>query len=114
MRAKGKLSQALSLRKEFSRKGATAQRVKYLSGCWVAAANGEEKLQSVTLVRGGKRWQIACDYLACGFHLVPNLELAELLGCAIHNDGVRVDEFQQTSVSQVYSAGETTGIGGLD
>ena len=114
MRAKGKLSQALSLRKEFSRKGATAQRVKYLSGCWVAAANGEEKLERVTLVRGGKRWQIACDYLACGFHLVPNLELAELLGCAIENGRVTVDEFQQTTITNVYSAGEATGVGGLE
>ena len=114
VREKGKLSQALSLRKEFSRKGATAQRIKYLSGCWVAAAHGDKKLESVTLVRGGKRWQLACDYLACGFHLVPNVELAELLGCAVENGRVIVDEFQQTTVSQIYSAGEATGIGGLE
>lgn len=77
-------------------------------------AHGDEKLEGVTLLRGGKRWQVSCDYLACGFHLMPNLELAELLGCAIDTAGVRVDEFQQTTVSQVYSAGETTGIGGLE
>jgi D-hydroxyproline dehydrogenase subunit alpha len=112
--AKGKLLQAWTLKKDFSRKDAKAQRIRYLTSCWAVEAHGNEKLQSVTLVRGGKRWQVACDYLACGFHLVPNLELAELLGCGIHNDGVRVDEFQQTSVSQVYGAGETTGIGGLD
>jgi len=102
-----KSSQAFALKRQL--KG-----VPYRSGCWVVAARGEEKLESVTLVRGGKRWELACDYLACGFHLVPNLELAELLGCAIENGRVRVDEFQQTNVSQIYSAGEATGIGGLE
>jgi NADPH-dependent 2,4-dienoyl-CoA reductase/sulfur reductase-like enzyme len=88
--------------------------IRYLTGCWPVAAHGVEKLTSVTLQRGGKRWQVECDYLACGFHLVPNLELAELLGCKIENGAVSVDEFQQTSVPHVYAAGETTGIGGLD
>ena len=111
---KGKLSQALSLRKEFSRKGATAQRVGYLNGCWVLEAHGDEKLDSITLVRGGKRWQVKCDYLACGFHLVPNVELPELLGCAVEDGSVTVDRFQQTTVKNVYSAGESTGIGGLE
>ena len=53
--------------------------VPYRSGCWVSEAHGKEQLESVTLVRGGKSWRVACDYLACGFHLVPNVELAELL-----------------------------------
>ena len=113
---KVKLSQAWRLRRDFSRKGAKAQRknIQYLSGCWVVATHGEDKLQSVTLLRGGKRWEVACDYLACGFHLVPNVELAELLGCVVENGCVRVDEFQQTTMAQVYSAGEATGIGGLE
>jgi len=103
----GKSTQAFELKRRL--KG-----VKYLSGCWVVAAHGDEKLRSVTLRRGGKRWQVECDYLACGFHLVPNLELAELLECRIENGAVTVDEFQQTSVPNVYAAGEATGIGGLD
>jgi NADPH-dependent 2,4-dienoyl-CoA reductase/sulfur reductase-like enzyme len=45
---------------------------------------------------------------------VPNLELAELVGCDIRDGVVSVDEFQQTSVPRVYSAGESTGIGGLE
>ena len=110
----GKLSQALSLRKEFSRKGATAQRTKYMSGCWVLSAHGYQNLESVTLFRGGKRWEVACDYLACGFHLVPNVELAELLGCRVEDCRVTVDQFQRTTVANVYSAGEATGIGGLE
>ena len=109
----GKLSQAWELRRDFARKGAKAQS-KYLRGCWVVEARGEKKVQSVTLVRGAKRWEVECDYLACGFHLVPNVELAELLGCAVEDGHVRVDEFQQTTVMNDYSAGETTGIGGLE
>ena len=100
----GKLSQAFAL----------AKGIRYLKDCWVAAANGEEKLEAVVLQRHGKRWNVFCDYLACGFHLVPNLELAELLGCEIADGAVRVDDFQQTSVRQVYAAGESTGIGGLE
>jgi D-hydroxyproline dehydrogenase subunit alpha len=103
----GKTAQALSLKRQLSG-------VKYLSASWPLAAHGQDKLESVTLFRRGKRWQVACDYLACGFHLVPNVELAELLGCAVDRGAVRVDEFQQTTVSNVYSAGETTGVGGLE
>ena len=88
--------------------------VSYQSGCWVSEAHGEELLKGVTLVRGSKSWRVECDYLACGFHLVPNVELAELLGCRMERGSVTVDEFQQTTVANVYSAGETTGIGGLE
>jgi D-hydroxyproline dehydrogenase subunit alpha len=103
----GKARQSVRLKRQL--KG-----VQYLTGCWPVAAQGDEKLTSVVLQRRAKRWQVECDYLACGFHLVPNLELTELLGCEIENGGVRVDEFQQTSVTQVYAAGEATGIGGLE
>jgi NADPH-dependent 2,4-dienoyl-CoA reductase/sulfur reductase-like enzyme len=105
--AVSKSSQAFELRRQL--KG-----VRYLTDCWVTAAHGAEKLEGVSLSRGGKRWSVSCDYLACGFHLVPNLELAEFLGCAIRGGAVSVDEFQQTSVRGVYSAGESTGIGGLE
>jgi NADPH-dependent 2,4-dienoyl-CoA reductase/sulfur reductase-like enzyme len=105
--ASGKATQARELRRKL--KG-----VRYVTGCWPVAAHGDEKLASVTLQRGGKRCQVECDYFACGFHLVPNLELPELLGRKIENGAVTVDEFQQTSVPHVYAAGETTGIGGLE
>ncbi|HEX3185952.1 MAG TPA: FAD/NAD(P)-binding oxidoreductase [Pyrinomonadaceae bacterium] len=103
----GKTSQVFALRREL--KG-----VRYLTDCWVVEAYGKEKLERVTLQRAGKRWSVSCDYLASGFHLVPNLELAELLGCEIADGAVGVDEFQETSVKQVYAAGEATGIGGLE
>jgi len=115
MLQKGKLRQAWKLGKEISRKGAKAQRraPRYLSACWPLAAHGAEKLERVTLFRGGKRWEVSCDYLACGFHLVPNVELAELLGCEL-DSAVRVNEFQETTVPRVYAVGEITGIGGLE
>jgi len=103
----GKMSQAFSLKRQLRGVG-------YMSGCWVVAAHGAGKLESVTLFRGGKRWQVPCDYLACGFHLVPNVELAELLLCLVENGRVRVDQYQQTSVANIYGAGEVTGIGGLE
>ncbi len=88
--------------------------VPYLPGCWVVSAHGAGKLQSVTLFYGGKTWQEECDYLACGFHLVPNVELAMLLGCRTELGSVHVDEFQETTVPRTYSAGETTGVGGVE
>ncbi len=88
--------------------------VPYLTGCWPVAAAGKHKLESVTLRRGSKTWSQPCDYLACGFHLVPNTELAALLGCAVEDGKVRVDDLQQTTVPGVYCAGEPTGIGGLE
>src|SRR5438552_9936188 len=88
--------------------------VPFLTSCWPIEARGEEKLSSVVLRQGGKIWNVECDYLACGFYLLPNLELPGLLGCELPNGVVRVDEFQQTSVPEVYCAGESTGIGGLE
>jgi len=68
----------------------------------------------ITLNRNGKNEVIECDYLACGFHLVPNTELASLLGCDLTDGLVDVDEFQLTSRENVYCAGEPTGIGGVE
>jgi NADPH-dependent 2,4-dienoyl-CoA reductase/sulfur reductase-like enzyme len=103
----GKLAQAV-----FSRSALLG--IPYLSGCWPVAAEGRDKLESVTLRRGARTWSEPCDYLACGFGLVPNVELAALLGCRVGEAGVGVDEYQQTSVAGVYSAGDATGIGGVD
>jgi D-hydroxyproline dehydrogenase subunit alpha len=96
------------------RQGWNLRAPKYLSGCWVVKAQGEGKVESATLVRGEKQWSVSCNYLACGFHLEPNIELAELLGCEVGREGVTVSEFQETSVPNVLGAGEVTGIGGLE
>jgi NADPH-dependent 2,4-dienoyl-CoA reductase/sulfur reductase-like enzyme len=88
--------------------------VPYRTGCWPVAAEGTDKLTAVRLTNGKQVWSEACDLLACGFHLVPNTELAALLGCELRGDCVAVDERQRTSVEDVSCVGEPTGIAGLD
>jgi NADPH-dependent 2,4-dienoyl-CoA reductase/sulfur reductase-like enzyme len=83
-------------------------------GSWVTRADGNEKVERVLIRTGSKIQTIECDYLAVGFHLVPNLELAALLGCELSHEGVAVDLSQRTSLVDVFCAGETSGIGGLD
>ena len=89
----------------------------YRTGCWPVAALANEatsQLKAVRFTDGNKTWEEPCDLLACGFHLVPNTELASLLNCNLRGDFVDVDEQQQTSVANVYCAGEPTGIAGLE
>jgi NADPH-dependent 2,4-dienoyl-CoA reductase/sulfur reductase-like enzyme len=86
----------------------------YLHGTTVGAAHGEGRLRSVTLMRKGRAIDIECDFLACGFGLLPSLESAALFGCATEAGKVRVDACQATSVPLVWAAGESTGIGGVD
>jgi hypothetical protein len=88
--------------------------VSIAANSWVLAAHGKDKVESVTVSRAGKVETIPCDYLACGFHLVGNLELPSLLGCAIRHGRVQVDELHKTTVPSVYCAGEPTGIGGIE
>ena len=88
--------------------------VPYRAGCWPVRVHGEQQVEGVTLRAGDKLRTVACDYLACAFGLVPNLELPELLGCRIKDGVVPVDDWQQTTVSGVYCAGEPTGVGGVD
>jgi NADPH-dependent 2,4-dienoyl-CoA reductase/sulfur reductase-like enzyme len=107
VRHPGKLAEALRLK-------AALFGIRYLTSCWPVAAHGREKVEAVTLRRRGRTWDEPCDYLACGFGLIPNLELPALLGCRMGAAGVAVNELQATSVANVYAAGEVTGIGGLD
>jgi D-hydroxyproline dehydrogenase subunit alpha len=86
----------------------------YRLNSWITRANGSGRLQSVMVSVAGKTREVGCDYLGCGFHLVPNLELPRLLGCAVEDGYVRVDAAQLSSVPNIYCIGELTGIGGLD
>ncbi len=107
LRSPAKVVQGLKLKTELAF-------VPYRTSCWAVAASGEKFLQRVQIQCGSSTIAYDCDYLACGFHLVPNLEMAELLGCAVQASRVSVNEWQQTSVAEVYAAGEITGIGGLE
>jgi len=88
--------------------------VPYRLGCWPISAQGDGRVESVTLTNGRKIWNESCDYLACAFGLAPNLELPRLLGCKVENGFVRVNEWQETSAPDVYCAGEPAGIGGME
>jgi len=101
-----RLSQAISLK-------ARLLGVPYRTDCWPTQVIDDGASLRVTLNTPAGPRQIECDYLACGFFLVPNNELPALLQCPLNPQGVTVDEFQQTT-SNLYVAGEATGIGGLD
>jgi len=88
--------------------------VPYRTGAWVVRAEGRGRVERVTLTDGRKQWNIDCDWLCCGFHLVPNLELPRLLGCRVEGGYVAVDRLQQSSVADVFCVGELAGIGGLE
>jgi D-hydroxyproline dehydrogenase subunit alpha len=107
LRQPGKMVQGLRLKRALAG-------VPFATNSSPVAAQGEQVLESVTISREGKSETIACDYLACGFHLVPNTELPSLLGCQIENGYVRVDDFQRTTLPEVFCAGEPTGIGGIE
>ncbi|MFC4161093.1 FAD-dependent oxidoreductase [Chitinimonas lacunae] len=88
--------------------------VPYVTDGFVLSALGRDKLEGIRMLIGGDMRVQRCDYLACAFGLLPNAELAELLGCALDGETVAVDALQKTSVAGVYAAGEMTGIGGVD
>ncbi|HET6331421.1 MAG TPA: FAD/NAD(P)-binding oxidoreductase [Holophagaceae bacterium] len=84
----------------------------YRTGSWVQRAKGCTRLEGVLLRSGSKQQWIECDFLACGFGLIPSLEAAQMMGCATQEGRVAVDEWQRTSVPGIFAAGESTGVGG--
>ncbi|PWS40134.1 hypothetical protein DKT74_34605, partial [Streptomyces sp. ZEA17I] len=93
----------------------------------VVRAHGTDRVEAVTLAALDRKWRpvagtevrIACDALAVGHGLVPQLELAVTLGCALRTapDGtpaVVVDDQQRTGIRGLWAAGESTGIGGVE
>jgi NADPH-dependent 2,4-dienoyl-CoA reductase/sulfur reductase-like enzyme len=102
-----KIVQGVSLKRELAG-------VPFATSSWPLAAYGHKAVENVIVCQRGKARTISCDYLACGFHLVPNVELPSLLGCRIEGGFVQVNDLQETSVPSVYCAGEPTGIGGVE
>jgi NADPH-dependent 2,4-dienoyl-CoA reductase/sulfur reductase-like enzyme len=45
---------------------------------------------------------------------VPNTEIQQLLGCQLNNGYVHVNELQETTVKDIFCAGEPTGIAGVE
>jgi NADPH-dependent 2,4-dienoyl-CoA reductase/sulfur reductase-like enzyme len=88
--------------------------VPYWKNAWPVASLGETAVERVQMSHNGAIRDLACDYLACGYDLVPSIELAQLLGCSLRDGFVVVDENQKTSIAEIYCAGEMTGIGGAE
>lgn len=85
-------------------------------GSWVERAEPSADGLLVTIARAdGRRSTVACDRLAVGYGLLPDLRLAALLGLA---DGrtaaLGTDSRQETALRGVFAAGEITGVGGVD
>ncbi|KEY58629.1 FAD/NAD(P)-binding oxidoreductase [Serratia sp. DD3] len=86
----------------------------YRPDSMVLEALGEQRLEAVRIRLGQREKTVSCDRLACGFGLVPNSELAQLLGCHLNAQKITVDQWQQSSQPTIYAAGECTGIGGSE
>ena len=87
----------------------------YWTSSVVREARGAGRVEQATILRGSREITLACDRIACGYGLVPNVTLAQALGCTLDEHGaIRVDDMQRTSVEDVLAAGECTGIGGME
>lgn len=91
---------------------------RYWSNSFVRASQSTPTGLRLSVQCGAKQEELECDLLACGYGLVPNVELAAHLHCrTVYEDGeqkVQVDEWQQTSITGIYCAGESCGVGGVD
>ncbi|MEV3989933.1 NAD(P)/FAD-dependent oxidoreductase [Streptomyces sp. NPDC049837] len=100
-------------------------RVRPLLRSAVTHVHGTERVEAVTVARLDRDWRpvpgserrIACDALAVGHGLAPQIELATALGCATRRTpdataALVLDGLQETTVPGVWSAGETGGVGG--
>lgn len=104
-----KLWQAASLTRGFAG-------VRYLTSGVVREARGKGRVEEALISReDGRSEVLAVDRIACGYGLVPNVSLAQALGCAVEAGvAIAVDDAQHTSVDGIFAAGECTGVGGME
>jgi NADPH-dependent 2,4-dienoyl-CoA reductase/sulfur reductase-like enzyme len=107
--------------------GQLRNRIPYRIRSAVVAAHGTDRVEAVTVAALDADWapvpgterRVACDAVAVSHGFTPRLELAVAAGCELTAGGpfgrfVVVDGEQRTTVSDVFAAGEVTGIGGAD
>jgi thioredoxin reductase len=101
------LLQAARYRTQFAR-------TRYVTDAWVQSAEGDERVERVTITNGRDTWTLDCDYLCVAYGLVPCVELARLAGCDSVDGAMSVDRHQESTVRGIFGAGESTGVGGAD
>ena len=89
-----------------------AHRAAYLAGTYVIAAIGEDHLEGVRVSEGGRVRGIRVDYLAL---IITSLRIGtgEMLGCGLQEVSCRWRRSADDE-TQIYCAGEPTGIGGVE
>ncbi|MEU7124167.1 NAD(P)/FAD-dependent oxidoreductase [Streptomyces zaomyceticus] len=93
----------------------------------VTEVHGTDRVEAVTVSRLDRDWRpvpgtgrrIACDAVAVGHGLAPQIELATAVGCATRvlpdgTLGLALDGLQESSVPGLWAAGETGGVGGAE
>jgi D-hydroxyproline dehydrogenase subunit alpha len=106
-RTPSKLAQAMRMRFHL-------RATPYFCGAHVTQAHGESGVTHVRVRHGAEERHFDCDRLACAYGLVPNTQIGQALGCDVLDAALKVDEWQATSVSHVFAAGECTGVGGME
>jgi len=103
--------------------GHVRHRIPYRTGHAVIAAQGDGRVEAVTIARLAADWSpiagtertIEADAVCVSHGFTPRLELPIAARCEIGADRfVVTDAGQRTSVPGVFAAGEITGIGGVD
>jgi NADPH-dependent 2,4-dienoyl-CoA reductase/sulfur reductase-like enzyme len=93
----------------------------------VTAIHGTDRVEAVTVQQVDASWHarpgtetvLDADAVCLGFGFVPQLDLAQLLGCEIRYDragaelALVTDAWLRTTKAGVYAAGEVTGIAGM-
>ena len=98
---------------------------KFKEAVIAAQSNANGELVSVTIAKLDKNWNakkvrtVECDLLAVGYGFTTDPGLIAALGVEMKVDIdtnviVKVNKNQQTTLPNVYAAGELTGIGGKD
>ncbi|MGD9125056.1 MAG: FAD-dependent oxidoreductase [Desulfarculaceae bacterium] len=94
----------------------------------VISAKGDNKVREATVARLDENWApisgtektFEVDVISLGYGFLPVARLARLCGCAQVYDPVlkswkpKTDVFMQTSVENIYTAGDSSGVEGAD
>ncbi len=123
MRVPSKIFEALVYMEEILRRWT---KIKY--GWEIVKAEGDGKLERVILAKTDSKGEIVkgsektveTNVLAVGFGFIPNIELLNMIGGETEYKKelggwiIKVNDELETSIETVFSAGETTGIGGAE